>query len=164
MIDREVRTTASRDNQHHYDLGDTVEWFLKPPGGTHYWECYATPNGYRTAMFWPRADRTEIDPFIACDHLSHIVAPTPGAVAAPGWVADLLIPASLLESQGDAWGPSTTWTTLAARYNHGLPESPTRPPQEKTGNDPTIELTSFPPLSAVNFHSISEYIPLRCVR
>ena len=198
MTDSHVTTTASGDNQHHYKLGDTVEWFLKPPPSStplsprpasrssstsgashdgHYWECYATPTGHRTAMFWPRADRTGVDPFIPVDGMANLITTT-----ATGWTADLLIPASMLTRHGDDWGPDAEqpWTTLAARYNHALP--PLAPPSPHSGqpgqpqttiappppSNPEgladLELSSFPRLSQVNFHLAAEYAPLRCVR
>ncbi len=143
FVDGDVQTSAAADNQLHYELGDTAEWFLKPPGGTHYWEFYATPNGFRTAMAWEGSGPRES---IAWEPLAGVRVAT--ATRDDGWTADLLVPDALLRSRGDAWGPGTAWTTLAARYNHG-----------ESGPE-AAEKTCFPPLPETDFHRVGDYARL----
>ena len=149
FTDSDVSTAASADNQLHYDLGDTAEWFLKPPGGTHYWEFYATPNGFRTAMAWEGPGPRES---IAWEPLAGVRVAA--EITSAGWTADLLVPGSLLGSRGDRWGCETSWTTLAARYNHGVGGS---------GASGTVQHSCFPPLPVVDFHRTDDYAELRLV-
>ncbi|BAM03022.1 DOMON domain-containing protein [Phycisphaera mikurensis] len=141
FADAEVCTSASADNQLHYELGDTAEWFLKPADADHYWEFYATPHGHRTAMCWTGPDRSGDVPYEPLDGV-RVASATTG----DGWVSDLLVPAPLLCSRGDAWGPGSAWTTLAARYDHAAAGRPA--------------LSCFPRLPVADFHRTRDFAAL----
>ena len=53
MEDSDVVAQGTADQQHHYNMGDTIEVFLKPADDTYYWEMYGTPNEWRTTFFYP---------------------------------------------------------------------------------------------------------------
>lgn len=57
FADRDIVQESDEDQQHHYRTGDVAELFLKPVGAAHYWEFYVTPNGRKTAFFYPSRGR-----------------------------------------------------------------------------------------------------------
>ena len=141
LVDRVITTEADRDNQLHYELGDTVEWFIKPADQPLYWEFYATPNGYRTAMLWaePWARRRGVIHYIEPDHVAVNVGRWDGSqpgydfVGNPdltGWWAELSVGRDLLESNGSFRFDGQRWASLASRYNH-------RADQPDPADDPT---------------------------
>ena len=53
MEDSDVVAQGTEDQQHHYNMGDTIEVFLKLADDTYYWEMYGTPNELRTTFSTP---------------------------------------------------------------------------------------------------------------
>ncbi|MEM6553579.1 MAG: hypothetical protein AAF750_15795 [Planctomycetota bacterium] len=178
MVDAAIVTSASHDNQPHYDLGDTAELFIKPARKDYYWEFYATPNGYRTAMCWesgPSSYQGEtlpyIDPQFIDVRVNRSDAPAehgqgPDIDQRPGWWAEIAVSRQLIESRGDPFDFNAGhWTVLASRYNYpaGLPD---RPDAGKAASCLALtpgqpELTSFPRLPEANFHLIDRFAELR---
>ncbi|MEM1097178.1 MAG: hypothetical protein AAGH92_00175 [Planctomycetota bacterium] len=159
LADRFVTTSADRDNQWHYELGDTAEWFLQPIGRPYYWEFYATPNGFKSAMRWPGGPRKGVDPWLDPEAIRVVTgcgsipfSDTTGNAAAEeaeGWWAEFSIRLELLSSLGDGVGPGSAWRTLAARYDHAAPRS----------SNP--ELSCYPPLPRADFHDTDAFAPIR---
>jgi hypothetical protein len=158
LTDACVVSAASADNQWHYELGDTAEWFLQPVGRPYYWEFYATPNGFATALRWPGGPRTGVNAWddpsalrLATGRFSEDSSVTSAGEVArgAGWWAELSVDAALLCSAGDRVGPGSDWRTLAARYNH------------RVADDPSPELSCHPSLGRADFHQTSAYAAMR---
>ncbi|MEM6332268.1 MAG: hypothetical protein AAF823_02905 [Planctomycetota bacterium] len=155
FVDEYVMSAATSNNQWHYELGDTAEWFLKPVGRPYYWEFYATPNAFVSAMRWPGGSRRGFDPWEDSSAVSIETGPLQdlgdleavriATKARKGWWAELTIDAALLRSKGDLLGPGSHWETLAARYNHSI------------ANDPGPQLSCFPTLARADFHQTHAY-------
>ncbi|MEM6391573.1 MAG: hypothetical protein AAF797_02240 [Planctomycetota bacterium] len=181
MVDTSIVTHASYDNEPHYDLGDTAELFIKPAQQDYYWEFYATPNGYRTAMCWesgPSTYQGETLPYIDPQLIDvrvgrfdpHTEHEQGQAINQPsGWWAEIAVSRRLIESRGDPFDfTARHWTVLASRYNY--PGGPSdQPNTSEAGLRPTPtlahpELTSFPRLPEANFHLVDRFAELRATR
>lgn len=161
--DRAVVTRATRDNDWHYEQGDTAEWFLRPPGRSYYWEFYVTPNGHKTAMHWERRPQAGVDPFIDPAGVRVAAGCIPGSSAgsaSSGWWARIEVAVDLLESRGDRLedGP---WTTLAARYDYDRAPPAADPHEAKSAADTQAPaLSSYPRLPRPDFHDLEHFAPL----
>lgn len=150
--DADVLAHHGDAGQQDFLRGDVVEVFLKPAGSTWYWEFHLTPAGERTTYFlpgggWLGLERTMLDE--AGFEGAAVVHGTLNRWQDrdEGWTAEIAIPATLLTQYGDAF-PSTGWTVFVGRYNYGrFLRSP--------------ELSMYPPLPRLHFHSTRLYAPLR---
>jgi len=144
-----------KDEQLHYEHGDVFELFVKPLNDSYYWEMYATPNGNKSTLFFPR-DRSgmELNDFLhghKFQALEVSVEETSirlrqeASARQEGWNAQLFVPAAQLTALGAGWGDGTEWTVFCGRYNYNSEDL----------SDP--ELSMAPPLSATNYHLTNEY-------
>jgi hypothetical protein len=153
FTDGDVVAEGTRNGELHYELGDTAELFLKPANATYYWECYATPAGYWSVLFWPGPGRRGLGS--SCDY-TPIAPPTVEAsvdgtlnkwrTRDRGWSATLRVPLIELTQYGDPMPGE--WRVLVGRYNYSrwLP----RP-----------ELSCWPPLPVADFHRTDDYAVLK---
>lgn len=152
LHDSDVVSEANADGLHAYLLGDVCEVFLKPRGGRGYGEFHVTPNGHQTTFLWPSGGRrlpSALQQHSELQVSTHVRGRLNDAtVADDGWSAEMRIPWSLLLKTDTALSPDDSWAILVGRYNYGLTLSAT-------------ELSSMPPISAVDFHSTAEYATLR---
>lgn len=154
FTDRDVVQENDEDQQHHYRSGDVAELFLKPAGAAHYWEFYATPNGRKSAFFFPGRGRLGLASNFAYQSGIEVAAHVRGTLNDwrdddESWTAEVAIPLEELAAAGVPLDPQHPWTVLAARYNYG---------RHLTTSGP--ELSSFPGLSRVSFHLHEEYAPI----
>ncbi|MEM1099623.1 MAG: hypothetical protein AAGH92_12645 [Planctomycetota bacterium] len=159
FCDTAIVTSASRDNEWHYEMGDTAEWFLQFNEGPEYWEFYATPNGFKSAIRWPGGSRKGLEPW--CDLSGvwletgrfeagrHSDRFTEAASGLSGWWAEMSVAASFLLGAGGQLEQGSGWRTLVGRYNHRQP------------SDERPELSCFPPLPRADFHCTDAYTSLR---
>ena len=114
LVDGDVISHATADNQKMWQLGDCVEVFIKPEGGgrTDYWEIHLTPNGYMMDIHIGERDNWEWDDAVAAESgASHAVAHTER-----GWVAELRVPWTAFGlTEPPAAGEE--WRLNVSRYN-----------------------------------------------
>ncbi len=149
FTDRDIVQESDQDQQHHYRTGDVAELFLKPLGGTHYWELYATPNGRKTAFFFPGRGRLGLPSSFTYTSELRVAARVDGTLndwkrEDRGWTAEMAIPLAELAAAGVPLDEEHPWSVLAGRYNYGL-------------QLPRVELSSFPALPETNYHLYERY-------
>ncbi|MEM6460067.1 MAG: hypothetical protein AAF710_11830 [Planctomycetota bacterium] len=167
MTDSSIVTSATRDNELHYELGDTAELFIKHADHDGYWEFYATPNGYRTAMFWevsPRDHEPDAIPFIDPEAVEVRVGRH--EIGGPSWWAEISVSRRLLGSRDGRFEVHNgTWSVLAGRYNYGVGRTDRAEPRDPepvgTLKRRHLELTSFPRLPRADFHMLQHFAELR---
>lgn len=153
--DHDVVQESSEDQRHHYKTGDVVELFLKPENASWYWEFYATPNGRKTAFFYPSRGYKGLPSTLDYTSGLKVTAHIDGTLnnwrdRDVGWTAHMTIPLAELAAAGIPLDPKTPWRILVGRYNYGryLPE---------------CELSMFPPLTRLDFHRHEEWARLELV-
>lgn len=118
LSDVDIFTRAARHNDRFWELGDTFEMFLQPPGGTSYVELHVTPNNLRLQLRFPKPLATgDPDPFAAGS------LPTP-AFDSHTWVAQqhqkwFVFAQIAAASAGYTTGPlaPSTWRFSFSRYD-----------------------------------------------
>ena len=66
LSDADVFTRATRHNDRFWELGDTFEMFLQPPGTQTYFELHVTPNNLRLQLLFAKPPTAlDVDPFAA---------------------------------------------------------------------------------------------------
>lgn len=124
LIDSDVVVEQDADNVHHYNTGDVLELFLKPPGKRWYWEFYGTPNSRQTTFFFPSRGRTPLPSCLAVIPQIKVAARVKGTMNNwrdfdEGWSIVMAIPVDRLTALGDLFTPdSPPWKILVARYNY----------------------------------------------
>jgi hypothetical protein len=157
LDDSDVVNEGTEDQTHLYKTGDLIEVFLKPAGENYYWEVYGTPNNKKSWFFFPSRGRII---FPACANYLPPGLNVAATIAGTfnnwrerdiGWTTEIAIPIKELTVHGAKFDNSCNWTVLIARYNYSAYlEKP--------------ELSSYPQLSAVNFHLYEEYARLKLVK
>lgn len=144
LTDSDVVQEDDRDQQHHYQTGDVLELFLKPADRSYYWEFYVTPNGRKTAFFYPGRGRLGLPSGL--DYHSDLAVATQidGTLnnwreRDKGWTAEMRVPLDELTRQGIEFGPGASWQVLIGRYNY-------------SAYLPNRELSMFPPQPVFAFH------------
>ena len=181
FYDSDIVAQGTKDNEHHYKLGDTCELFLRPGKSPHYWEMYATPKGLKsTFWFWMRGGELIVDEKSELKVAAQIVenppaekAEQPAATAAGApqnlgqdapatagakpagpkkyWTAELAVPVAMLTQYGDEFGPESDWRILVARYNYDQPITENAPKEH----------SSAPQLSVTSFHRHEDYAAIK---
>ncbi len=143
--DRDIVAEGNLDQKHQYLTGDVAEVFLKPLNKTWYWECYVTPNEYKTAFFFLGRGLLGLPSgFPEKPALSgmKVAAYCNGTLnnswdKDKKWTAEMAIPREEVAKIGEKLNPETPWLVFFGRYNYGryLPwkENSSFPQQEKTG-------------------------------
>ena len=153
FTDADIVSFSDKDQLLHLLKGDLFELFLKPenaPDETWFWELYATPNGRKTAYFYPGKGWAGVDECYTYDcGVIQVAADVKGTLNEwrdrdQRWTAVIKVPVAELRKRGERFGPGSKWRFLVARYNYGryLPE---------------LELSSFPPLSRADWQLVNEY-------
>lgn len=152
FTDSDVVTESGGDQLRQQNLGDVGEVFLRPVGRSCYWELHVTPNGRKSAFFFPSRGRMLPSCFTYASGLK-AAAHVEGTLNRwqdkdRGWTAELAMPIAELVKEGGVIGPDAHWTILAGRYNYSfyLEE---------------LELSAYPRLSRTYFHLTGEYASLR---
>lgn len=156
MEDQDIVQEATADQEHHYRTGDLAELFLKPADATWYWELYVTPNGLKTAFFFPGRGRRNLPSNLSPIEGMTVAAQVQGTLGNwhdtdTGWTAEMAIPLQVFADAGIPLNGDEPWRVLVGRYNFGreLPE---------------VELSAFPELRVVNFHLYEQWAPLQLPR
>lgn len=130
LVDEEVLTGATADNQRMWELGDVFEMFVKAEGRDDYVELHATPNGRRLHLRFPGARAA--DP--AAFHAEASIAPD-------GWRVTARIPAGVAGL--DCYRAGLALRASFCRYDAG------------TGTPPVLSSTSPHPVPS--FHRPDEW-------
>jgi len=154
LIDRDIVQENDQDQQDHFNSGDVAEVFLKPQAAEHYWEFYVTPQGRRTAYFFPGRGRAGLASNLKYQARIRVAAQVQGELnewsgVDQGWTAEIAVPLDELAAAGVPLDDQHPWIMLAGRYNYGAQVS-------------TIgaEISSYPGLSQGRFHRYEQWAPL----
>jgi hypothetical protein len=150
--DGSVYTRARRDNEKMWELGDTVEFFVKPGEDREdYWEVHVTPNDLIMDILIPSRDEylagviTWEDVVVADSGSTRRVQVT---AAENRWVVELCIPWTAFGRE-TVPGAGSVWQIAVCRYNYS--EGP---------GDGNLELSSTAHLTELNFHRYEEHTDL----
>lgn len=121
-----IKNTATTHNSRTWETGDAFEIFLRPAGGTRYFEFHVTPENIRLQLSiasaeqffapeftdlphdeWARIFTMPTDTFTSEAEVNH---------SAQRWTAFAAIPFKSLNI--DAPNSGDEWTTCACRYNY----------------------------------------------
>ncbi len=149
MEDGDVVAEGVEDQTHLYQMGDTIEVFLKPRDRNFYWEIYGTPNLKKSVFFYPGRGRLFVPSSTAHPVDVTVTAAVDGTLndcsdQDKGWSLIIAIPVEMLERQGYSFRPGQNWTVLVARQNF-------------SADLPLKELSTHTPLSQIDFHLYEEY-------
>lgn len=157
MIDSDVMTSATENQNHHYIMGDVVEVFVKPANDTYYWEVYGTPNKLYTRFYFPAGGSLGLPScFGPTDVKIGVDARVDGTFNNQNdrdrsWSVIIAIPRRELEKNGCKFEKGSAWTILASRYNYSR-------------FLPIHELSSFPQIfggyHATKYYANIEFINL----
>ncbi|MCC6683038.1 MAG: carbohydrate-binding family 9-like protein [Phycisphaeraceae bacterium] len=150
--DSDVVQESEKDQQHHYKTGDVAELFLKPANTSWYWELYATPNGKRTAFFFPGRGRLGLPSCFEYQSNLRVAAEVQGSLndwrdRDEGWTAEMAIPLAELAAMGVPLTADQPWRVFIGRYNYSRYLS-------------RVELSMSPPLPVTDYHAIEKYASL----
>jgi hypothetical protein len=152
LDDGSVYTRARRDNEKMWELGDTVEFFVKPGEDREdYWEVHVTPNDLIMDILIPSRDEyfadviTWEDVVVADSGSTRRVQVT---AAENRWAVELCIPWTAFgrETVPEA---GSVWQIAVCRYNYS--EGP---------GDGNLEVSSTALLTELNFHRYEEHTDL----
>ena len=150
LEDFDIKAAGVRDQEMHFILGDLIEVFIKPDFADYYWELYSTPKEHKTALeFFARRSGIEGNDKLQLDFtVSSAINGTlnDSDDDDKGWSTIVTIPFKSLSKHGDAFCGNGTWTLLIGRYNYLAEDEYAKE-----------ELTAFPQITEVDFHSLSEY-------
>ena len=122
-----VALLKKNQNQDYlYRTADTLEVFIWPVAGHHYWELYSTPTGNKTGFFFPAGGMTFMDPLMTQ------VPVMPGLEVASTiqgtlndhsdrdktWTTEMRISIKEINSKGVKFEPGQEWRMLFSRYNY----------------------------------------------
>lgn len=155
LEDDDVISFVDKNQDLLYRAADTLEIFLAPANGSHYWELYSTPSAYRTSFCFPSGGMLGLDAVFTKSMLM------PGFETAfkvngkvndhkvkdKGWTTEMRIPLAEIAKKGVKFAPGEKWGILAARYNYSHY-------MYRRQN------SSFPELPIVNFHLRQYYAPV----
>ena len=151
LEDSDVVQYGKVNQSHFYLTGDLLEMFLKPANAPSYWECYGTPNGKKTSLFFTNR-RYPLDPVknVLMDGMI-VAAKVHGTLnnyndKDKGWSIEIALPRKNLEKTGWAFKPGEPWTILIARYNYNYGSIDANP-----------HFSTYPELPVVNYHHLEYY-------
>ena len=155
MVDSDVMTGATQDQDHHYIQGDVLEVFIKPANDSYYWEIYGLPNKHYTRFYFPSKGTLSMPSgFGPTDVKIGVDSRIYGTFNKyddrdKGWSVVIAIPRKELEKNGCKFDPQNKWTVLAARYNYSV-------------HLPLHELSSYPQITG-GYHSTQYYANIEFV-
>jgi hypothetical protein len=143
LSDDYICTSAAKDHEYLWELGDAFEIFLHQEGTTAYSEFQIAPNGKSLELSYPHLDSTRhdgIEPYIVRGR------PLDSAIAVDHanrqWRVALKLPLDALPAV-DLGRPSENWRIAFCRYDYAA--------------DGRFCLTSSAPLTKPGFHRIHEW-------
>lgn len=151
LSDTDVMQTWNVDQSHFYVSGDVLEIFMKPANAPSYWECYGTPNGKKTSLFFDTR-RYPLHPVRSSLMKGMAVAVKVHGTLNnykdkdKGWSIELAFPLEQLAKTGRPFKPGEPWTFLIARYNYNYGSVQSNP-----------HFSTYPELPVVNYHHLEYY-------
>lgn len=157
LVDSEVVTAATADEQRLWELGDTFEIFLGDPNSKAYSEFHVSPNGYKLALQFSGPEDVattrntgDLSRFTVSSEIFHAQAGSansfPGwkiECGEGGWYAFASIPAQAVTGR-EKIQPGEVWDGHFARYDYS-----------SSGAEPVLSSTA--PLRALDFHRRHEW-------
>ena len=121
--DSDVVQESNSDQAHHYRTGDVAELFLKPRSESWYWEFYVTPNGLKSAFFFPGRGRAGLPSCFDYESTIQVAAHVDGTLnnwleRDTGWTATMMIQRREFSRFGIPLDPEIEWQILVGRYNY----------------------------------------------
>jgi hypothetical protein len=152
MEDSDIVAEGSKNQTHMYQMGDTVEVFIKPKNKNYYWEVYGTPNNLTSVFFYPGRARFFLPSCMNYPVNAKVAAKFDGTLNNwqdhdRGWSVIIAIPIKMLEKYGKTFNTEEKWTIMVGRQNY-------------SAHLPIKELSCYPTLSEKNFHVYEQYADL----
>ena len=151
LDDVDVMQYGNTDQSHFYTTGDTLEIFLKPENSPNYWECYGTPNGKKTSLFfetrgYPRHPSTDVL-MPGFDNAVKVHGTlNSNKDKDKGWTIEIVFSRKELAKAGCEFKPEEPWTILISRYNYTY--------GSKEGG---VQFSTCPEIPVVNYHHLEYY-------
>ncbi len=152
LLDSDIFSRATGDEQKMPALGDVVEIFVKPGSGrTDYWEIHVTPNGFLLDIHIPDRARISKGGTITWEQVVPFVPPASGAtrrvaVTDSSWSVEVTVPWSAFGRDAPP-APGSVWQFAVCRYNY-------------SGGLEDPELSSTARITELSFHRHEEYTDL----
>ncbi|NMA42238.1 MAG: hypothetical protein GX946_02525 [Oligosphaeraceae bacterium] len=148
MEDSDVVAEGTRDQDHLYLQGDTIEVFIKPLKANYYWELYGTPNNLKTVFFYPSRGYLFLPSCAKQKAEITVCTKVFGTLndwrkRDMGWNMIMKIPLAMLTRHGLEF-ETGEWSIMIGRQNY-------------SAFLPFKELSSVPKLSCPDFHLYEEY-------
>ena len=126
LEDDDIITHLDHNQDLLYRGADTLEIFLSPENGMHYWELYTTPSKFRTSFCFPAGGMLGLQEIFSNSMLmpGYETAFTVNGkindhkVKDNGWTTEVRIPLAEIAKKGIKFAPTEKWRILAARYNY----------------------------------------------
>ncbi|MBE6367974.1 MAG: hypothetical protein E7052_08740 [Lentisphaerae bacterium] len=129
LEDGDIMSFAEKDQTMLYQNCDTLEIFLWPQDGYHYWELYSTASGFKASLFYPSGGMATIPGVPAGDGKEmpglEVVSQINGSLNMhsdhdKGWTTEVRIPLKELAAKGIAFAPGKRWSVMIGRYNYSI--------------------------------------------
>ena len=152
LLDSDIFSRATGDEQKMPALGDVVEIFVKPGSGRpDYWEIHVTPNGFLLDIHIPDRARISKGGTITWEQVVPFVPPASGAtrrvaVTDSSWSVEVTVPWSAFGRDAPP-APGSVWQFAVCRYNY-------------SGGLENPELSSTARITELSFHRHEEYTDL----
>ena len=138
-----------------YREADTLEIFMWPVQGQHYWELYVTPTNNKTSFFFPSGGMTFMPSLMADAPIMpgyEVAATIQGTLndhsdRDKGWTTEVRIPLKEINAKGIKFAPGQEWKILFSRYNY-------------SHFFYTRQNSAYPKLPFCNFHLRNYYAPV----
>ncbi len=159
VIDSDIVQECDSDGEHLYRSGDVLEVFIKPAGGSSYWELYAAPNQRKSSFFFP--SRGRILPNCFKDSLIEGLSckvEIDGTLndwhdKDKGWRVIMAIPLHEIEMYCGSLDFKTPWLIQVARYNYSC-----------YLDKPELSQIGVSMLQHPDFHDFASYAKLEFVK
>ncbi len=151
----DIRALSPKDQEFHYEYGDTLEVFIKPKNANAYFELYMTPSGNKTTLFFPSRALTSIDMayWQKLLPITKVMAKVDGTLndgsdTDKQWTGVMVISKKGLEKySGVKVDEKNPWTILISGYGYSQ-------------NQVHGSWFSYPRLPQLNYHIPAYYAPL----
>ncbi len=137
MSDKSISNNALGPKEKTWELGDVVEFFVKPSGGSQYYEFHVTPHNVLLDLRIESADKVAEAWERRYQYQS--LAKSRTMVSEGAWLAHLFVPWSAI---GIKPAPGTEFSFAVCRYNY----------LNYNKNSHNIEYSSTASLTQLNYH------------
>lgn len=154
LTDNDVVSLApkGKDQTYLYRIADTMEVFIWPAKGQHYWELYSTPTNNKTGFFFPSGGMTFMAPLMEEAPIMpglDVASTVQGKLNDQSsfdksWTTEMRISIKELNSKGIKFEPGQDWRMMVSRYNYSHFMY-------------AKQHSSYPKLPACNFHLRNYY-------